>query len=1310
MYMLDDAVILSPSDVTRASGCEYAFLRGLDATLGWAAPPPNTDDEMLARAAAEGDKYEAEVTAAMEADYGTGSTGVVKAPGLRGQSLPQRRAAADATLDLLLSNQPAVVTQGYVFDGTLGGFADFLIREDSAEGAITWKVMDAKLARSAKVTALLQIAAYADLLTQAGVPVSPGAGLILGNGTTETFPLADLIPVYRHRRAHLEQMIATHRTGGHPVAWGDFEYIACGKCEVCKPEIERTRDPLLVAGITRKQRDALHAASITTMDALAALPVGTRIAGIGAPALAKITQQAALRVEQEALDSAHAAALNAAALDAASLNSASLNASANTNTTTDNAAEPARPLVPPVVVDLDEIARLPRPDAGDIFFDFEGDPLWTDGNRREQGLEYLFGVLELPATTHYTLTKWDDSDAGFIAFWAHDRTQERQALMDFLAYVRERRAQHPAMHIYHYAPYEKTALLRLAARHGVGEDEVDALLNAGVLVDLYATVRRSIRVGTTSYSIKYLEPYYMPGHRTGEVTNAGASIEEYARACELEGIEREHALKELANYNKYDVVSTLGLRDWLLGLAAERGAGPSAGQVGGSPLSGGQIGTGQVSGISDDDGVGASLDPRVDAGSDNAAPSPAAQAASDHRENRDALAEQMWRLAGEDPAHRSEPQLIAAQLASILQFWDREGKGFWQEHFDRMANDPDDWGFRRDTMLVDEAEIVTEWEPQVTRTGRASTQQQRVLRLVGTIEPGSALSVGKEVWGLHREPIPEVGRPRERYGRSWTENYTIEAIGEDATDGQHRDALTVKQTMTGKENTETGHYAEVPFALVPAKLRISSQPLEAAVMEVAEEFARSFPSIPHAALFDILQRTHPRHRRGDRTDPGSLTCPIPSAAAIAASVLDLDRSYVAVQGPPGTGKTFTGSWVISTLVAEYGWKVGVVSQGHDAVENLLDGVAKRGLVPRERIGKKQKTGDPRDPEELPWTTFGKRQGTRQQDFEARYVNDGYVIGGTSWGIASLTEHLDLLVVDEAGQYSLAPTAAVSGKAERLLLLGDPQQLPQVATAKHPENVDVSALEWIIDGHAVLPAERGVFLGTTWRMHPDLCRKVSDLSYDGQLMAEASTAARSLASSGRAPQAQATQTRTSPVQAPQTHTSPAQTCDTRPGVIPVPVTHTGNSTFSPQEVTVVVELVTLLLDGTSTWRDPSSQNPTDTAGRPLTPQDVLVVAPYNAQVNAIRDALVEAGQPNVAVGTVDKFQGQEAPIVIVSLAASSSEDAPRGLEFLLNRNRLNVAISRAQWCAYVVHSPALLDSLPTSPERLQELGAFCGLVT
>jgi uncharacterized protein len=349
------------------------------------------------------------------------------------------------------------------------------------------------------------------------------------------------------------------------------------------------------------------------------------------------------------------------------------------------------------------------------------------------------------------------------------------------------------------------------------------------------------------------------------------------------------------------------------------------------------------------------------------------------------------------------------------------------------------------------------------------------------------------------------------------------------------------------------------------------------------------------------------------------------------------------------------------LVNEHRWRVGVVAQSHAVVENLFCDVLTAG-VDGDRVGKKRNTDN------LGWTDLTNPEFAAFID-----AHDGCVVGGTAWDFANANKiprcSLDVLVIEEAGQFNLANTIAVAPSARNLMLLGDPQQLPQVSQGTHPEPVDTSALGWLVEDHHTLPASRGYFLDSSYRMHPAVCQPVSRLSYDNRLRAfEEVSAARDLAG-------------------------------VPPGVRVLDVDHNGNSTDSPEEADAIVAQIRTLL-GTP-WTDEKGTNP-------LGQQHILVVTPYNAQVVTMRRALDRAGYPDVEVGTVDKFQGRQAPVVFISMAASSAEEAPRGASFLFNRNRLNVAVSRAKYLAVIVRSPLLTEYLPATPDRLVELGAFLSL--
>ena len=478
--------------------------------------------------------------------------------------------------------------------------------------------------------------------------------------------------------------------------------------------------------------------------------------------------------------------------------------------------------------------------------------------------------------------------------------------------------------------------------------------------------------------------------------------------------------------------------------------------------------------------------------------------------------------------------------------------------------------------------------------------------------------------------------------------------------------------------------ALMPSALMP-DLPVSGEDSEPSE---APSSSRALPSVLDAAASltgvesasaDLLFRRAPRLKKGALNTKNAENLPrevdfsgsdLPTADAVHAAVRALDHSYVAVQGPPGAGKTFLASHVIARLVAE-GAKVGVVAQSHAVIENLmLACCARDGFDVSRAVRLRGKSVTP----DAPWSEV-----SDSELVELISGAGGLLFGGTVWDYVSERRvpvgSLDVLVVDEAGQFSLTNTVAAARAARSVLLLGDPQQLPQVSTGVHPYPVDVSALGWLSDGAAALDPRFGYFLGESWRMDSALCERVSWLSYDGALASAAATA-------GRALQGVA------------------------PGVVSYPVEHAGCSVRSVQEAQAVVDCVRELLG--REWVPAAGAEP-----RPLAAEDCIVVAAYNAQVDCVREALIAAGLADssgagVRVGTVDKFQGQEAAVVLVSLA-SSRVDSGRGAGFVLSPNRLNVAVSRGQWQAVLVHSPWVARSVPQDVEEVLALSGFAGLV-
>ncbi|KHL11183.1 uncharacterized protein CLV56_3021 [Mumia flava] len=1191
MFVLEGRVCWSASDLTAAAECEYAVLRRLDVLRGRSERLDVPDDPMLTHVAWLGDEHERRELERLSVLHGDRLRRVERV----GTGDPDAlRALHEHTLEVLASDADVICQAGF-FDGEFHGYADFLERTDQG-----WAVCDAKLARQVRTKALLQLAAYADQLAQAGLKVAPEATLLLGDGRRESFAAAELMPVFVERRDRLRTILSRHDAEGGVVDVDDPRFVACGRCDACAAALSARDDLLGVAGLRVDQRRRLRDADILTIADLA----GASSAPAGMPARTFESLRAQAR-------------LQAAQADA-------------------GPGPDGRPQVRYELVGTDHLVTLPSPSPGDLFFDFEGDPLYVESDLTEWGLEYLWGSMEAPAP--------GARHGRFTPTWAHSRAEERQAFEQFVDDLVQRRRAHPGLHVYHYAPYETAALKRMAARFGSREAELDSLLRDGVFVDLYQVVRGSVRVSQPSYSIKKLEPLYMHADelRESDVTAGDQSIVEYHRFRALRDAgrhaEADRALRELADYNRYDCLSTLRLRDWLLGRAAE------AGVVVGSTGARGAAGT---------DGVVGSESPEHDADADPDQPLLEALAA---------------RSGPPDRTRRTADEQTWAMLAAAVGYYRREALPFWWSHFDRLRAPLDEWAGTRDVFVVDDGVVEEPW----ATVGRQRTPR-RTVRLRGAWGPGSTVADTSEAYLLYDEPAPE-GTHRSTDGiRAWSSGLDRLTVG-----AEQDPALAQQGGATPPDTVrvvERAASAAAPADVLPAALTPAPPPRAESIdraIRASASAAVEAGAIGAGPALDLLSRRPPR-----LSGSGALPATGDTVADLVSALRRLDHSYLPVQGPPGTGKTYTAARVIKRLVEEDGWQVGVVAQSHAAIDNVLAALCSAGLDPQ-LIGKaEQRPGPDRPgpdrpgPEERPWRTLPTTGGA-VADFLAEH--DGAVLGATAWTLTNETRVaracLDLVVVEEAGQFALAPTIGVAVATTRLLLIGDPRQLPQVSQGTHAEPVDSSALSWVMDGAATLPEHLGYLLSTSYRLHPRVCDGISELAYAGRLHAAEQTLARRLDG-------------------------------VEPGIVTVQVPHSGNRVASLEEAAAIVAQVERLLG--REWVAGPEDDP-----RPLDTGDVLVVAPYNAQVNLLRRTLAAAGLGSVRVGTVDRFQGLEAAVVIVSMTASTAGDVPRGAAFLMDRHRINVAISRAQWRAVVVRSPNLTAYLPASPEAMLDLGAFLRL--
>jgi predicted RecB family nuclease len=975
-----------------------------------------------------------------------------------------------------------VVYQAALTDRTRRGFADFIERIPDG----SYEVVDTKLARQAKPAHVLQLCFYTEQLAQIQGHTPDAMHVVTGTGERESFSPHEYMAYYRRLRDRFLDAVEHGRpTYPYPVEH-------CGLCEFlerCKAQWAADDHLTLVAGVSRLQVERLQAAGITTLEALAEAAPDTKVGSMRASTFEGLNHQARLQLQGRRT---------------------------GVHVVEHLPQEPDR-----------GFALMPERSPGDIWLDLESDP-WFEPAR---GLEYLIGWVELG----------EDGEPRYQHIWAHNRDGEKAAFERFVDHVVARRRRFPDLHVYHYAPYERTALSRLMGEHGTREAEIDDLLRSEVLVDLFRVTKQALRASVESYSIKDVEKLF-GFERTAEVGAGGESVNAFETWLETGD---DSLLDGIRDYNREDCVSLYELHRWLL------------------------------------DRRPPELPWRLP---------PEARVQSEEtiarQTERDRLREEL--LAG---AEEGDPRWL---LAHLLEYHRREEKPQWWEYFHHRGLDEEE--------LLDDGDTI------------------------GGLE-------------LASDPVP-VARSLEYTFRFEAQEHKI---GGRAVDPETEREYAVRVddehgTVTLTRGVKLAD-EPLPRALIPP------QPLPTWTQRDAVlRFAQRPEASP--ALVELLERQPPRARL-DGT---------PLEAA-----LSLDRSYLFVQGPPGSGKTWNGARMALALIGA-GRRVGVTALSHKAIHKFLEEIEAAAMEAGETFrGRKKASGDESRFEGLGFVdSTGENADMLDPELD--------LVAGTSFLFAreDMRSAVDTLFVDEGGQFALADALAVGGSARNLVLLGDPNQLPQVSQGAHPPRANASVLGHLLGDDETVQPGMGLFLDHTWRLRPEVNAFVSETFYEGRLEPASKALTRSVADGN--------------------------------GVRFLPVEHVGHRTASPEEAQAVRDEIVRLLGTGTAYADEDGE-------RSLRYEDFIVVAPYNAQVRCLREALPES----VRVGTVDKFQGQEATVVFFAMASSSGEDVSRGLDFLFSRNRLNVAVSRARCVAYVVASPRLLETSCRTVEQMRLVNALCRFV-
>jgi uncharacterized protein len=1181
MQLIDGKPVYSATDLVGFLACEHLTELERAALEGLVTRPSRPDPE-LDVIRKRGDQHEKRYLAELEAE-GRSVARIERHPDEERGDRVQRQAAE--TLAAMQSGCD-VIYQATFFDRRWLGYADFLLRveattpeERSVWGGWHYEVADTKLARHVKAGAVLQICSYVDQLERLQQVTPREMRVVLGGSAREVARLrvADFMAYYRAAKRRFEAAVLgtegapppepsypSQRTYPEPV-----EHCAvCRWSELCEAR-RRADDHLsLVAGISTHQRKALRARGIETLTALAGSPIpfDPPLDGASATAAERVREQARIQLEGRGKE------------------------------------PPLHELLLPKPGEVIEpergLATLPEPDSGDLFFDIEGDPYAFD-----DGIDYLFGVL--------------DTDGRFRAIWSLDPERpeeislagEKVAFESFIDFVQDRRRAFPGMHVYHYAPYEPTALKRLMGRHATREAEVDELLRGGILVDLYRAVRQGLRASVESYSIKKLEPIY-GFRREIDLRDAGSSIVAFEQWLELRDGDRpkSNILDRIERYNRDDVVSNAHLRDWLEEQRAELAR------------------------------LTAQVVPRP---AERAAEAP--DSLTEASAEVQAVADRLTRDVPEDPAQRTDEQQARWLLAQLLSWHRRESKATYWDFFRRIGLTPPE--LVDEDAAIGQLELVSIGEPYLPSPKARLLRRRAVYRF----PPQEHRDVNR------RSELFDPRLAQERPGESPWEAWQL---GADL--GEIDDQLGTLE-LIWRGDGEVRH----PEAFV-ALNRIPDKPLPQALLRLGAWVADHGVDAPGPwrAARDLLLRRAPRCGQPDGADltpndEGDLE-------AACRLVSCLDHGTLAIQGPPGSGKTYTGGEMVARLLAA-GKRVGISATSHRAIENLLCSVFEAAERLHVDVRAIQKPGDEGTSVDDPRLATGGNEKVRA----ALVAGTCNLAAGTPWlwGREDFEGLVDVIFVDEAGQISLANVLAMGAASQSLVLLGDPQQLDQPLQGSHPPGADRSALAHLLGDEPTMPKHRGLFLEHTWRMHPDLTAFTSAAFYDGRLLSRDHLVHQVL----RGPD---------PIGGVGTRLQPAD--------------HTGSDNVSPEEARQVAALASTLVGSGATWVDQDREE------HPIGWEDVLIVAPYNAQVGEIKRYLPSEAR----VGTVDKFQGQEAPISIYSMTSSSAEEAPRGMSFLYSRNRLNVATSRARCVAVVVCSPQLLRVRARSVEEMRLANALC----
>ena len=1192
MQKLGDTTVLSPSDLSNHLACRHLSQLNFR-TMNGGPKPPKDDDELTEILQKYGAEHEARYLEALQKQLEASGRAVIDLDVQRtvGGSYATTELEERATeVAHAFASGPNALYQPtfYQSQDQVGwvGRADFLIPREtpSALGDYSFEPYDTKLARIAKVNALVQLCSYAEQIAAIQGNEPENVHIVTGSDKegTVSVRLSEVSAYFRHVKQSFQQsLVDSFRDSTEP---SPVEHCSiCRWSRTCSKYWRDNDDVTFVAGVTKSYRDTLRASGVKSLPELAS--ARTAPDDLRPEAFERLQMQARLQLQSRELRQL------------------------------DPTATPLYEFIRPIR-ERRGFNMLPEPAPGDIFYDIEGHPY-----RGQEGLEYLHGLA------------WVDTDGSlqYHAIWAHDEESERLALQAVIDFIYERidNSSHGDLRVYHFGHYEPSALRRLSTRYATYETKLERLFRESRFVDLSRVVAQSMRIGVESYSIKKLEDLY-GFTRDDLIEEGGLSIIHYEHwlqsrnTAEFGAYGNLSILDELEKYNRNDCLSTIHLRNWLedrraelLNLLDEH-----------ERL---MMVRPRLNTVIDDESIGVGLVNQLNVG----------------RFDTDLSEADTNRLA-----HRW-------LMADLLDFHKRE-RAVEVFEFLQMVN-------KTEAELYDDPNVIAglHFVEELENIPASGRRNHAVIRRF-TFDPQqlTKLDVGDQITATnyYAPPSPDGSRPAKP-------SLSIERL--DIDNG------VVDLRISSAE-------VPIPDPLAIFENRsVNKKGFEDALTELAQLVLDGATSA-YPATHDLLRRTAPRLRtlslQAVNAD-GEVTWDVISKVAS-----DLDDSYFVIQGPPGTGKTYSSAKAILQLVRD-GHRIGIAANTHSAVEQLLQEIAEHAPAFQFSSGAPltvlHKPRDGADSAFKPNSDAVIVTAKTDNSKVGAEVASHHIVAGTSFLFTSsaMRTKVDILFIDEAGQLSLADTLGASLSARNVVLVGDPQQLKQPTKAAHPGQSGLSGLEYVNQEADVVPPDFGVLLRTTRRMHPLITSFISEQVYEGKLHSEPSCAQQRIdGADGFAGS----------------------------GLRWVPVHHAGRSTYSPEECAVIVDVYYRMIGRSFTDKNGLT--------RAISSEDLFVIAPYNHQTHKLRHGLL--AHPNSThcgvteelvkrrVGTVDKAQGDEAPIVIVSYTSSSAEDVPRGMEFHYSKNRFNVAISRAKALAIVVANPRLLDVTCKTIEQVKLANMLC----